>query len=151
VKLQLVSAAAPWTVQWINIEMFRKVRIRTLYIAAPHGTEETTQNYLQNARIHIGDNPTPTANPMCSPTISDSGVYTCNLLGKFVGIVRTCSNGLPLRITELMAFNTVIMPFTPSAVPASAEEIGTNDGTMWLANSSAISQCTRQVPRYWNK
>ena len=52
---------------------------------------------IDNSYLHVGDNYNPTLNPKCSEVpISTSGMYDCNLVGKFVGITRVSSSGSTL-------------------------------------------------------
>jgi hypothetical protein len=85
-------------------------------VAAPAPDNAAGKAHIDGARLHVGDDNDPTKNPICIDQIYDSGLYECNLVGKFVGISRTCSNGQPLGLVELMAFNTVIMDGVVSAV-----------------------------------
>ena len=59
---------------------------------------------IENSYLHVGDNYNPTLNPKCSEVpISTSGMYDCNLVGKFVGnivgISRVSSSASTLGFT----------------------------------------------------
>jgi hypothetical protein len=74
--------------------MKKPFRIRTIYLAAPAPDNATAgRQHIDSSFLHVGDNNDPTKNPKCRGMVYDSGVYECNLVGKFVGISRMCSNG----------------------------------------------------------
>jgi hypothetical protein len=89
--------------------MTHAFRIRTIFLAAPEPDDTTGRTFIDSAQLHVGDNTDPTKNPTCGGKVYDSGVYECNLVGKFVGISRVCSNLVPLGLVELLAFNTILL------------------------------------------
>jgi hypothetical protein len=159
----------------MNADMLRPHRVRTIFVAAPYPDDAAGREFIEGASIHVGDDNDPTKNPTCGDQIYDSGVYECNLVGKFVGISRTCSNFAPLGLVELMAFDTVIMDGVVSAVgvdnkgtepPDDSCTVNGVDSIIdwlsggcplpvdsgWRGKTAGNIQKTRiKSPRYWSK
>jgi hypothetical protein len=135
--------------------MTHAYRIRTIYLAAlapETANDEEGRKYIDSAILHVGDNNDPTKNPKCGGKVYDSGVYECNLVGKFVGISRMCSNDLPLGLVELMAFNTMLIDGKASVAEGTdmAGTVPEDDPCIPFADSANLSNRTCPTDSRWD-
>jgi len=112
-----------------------KARVRQIFVMAPSPDYSTGRKYIAGANLHVGDYQDPRRNPKCfDGGILDSGLYSCNLVGKFVGISRLTSHSEPLALVELIAFYTIAA--TPQRIKV-------------MNGSEDMSETVQAAP--WNK
>jgi hypothetical protein len=98
--------------------------------------------------LHVGDNSDPSKNPTCRGYIFVSGLFDCNLEGKYVGISRVQTDLKGLGIAELMAFDTVAIKGSLSVV--GTDEKLTRESSPWDKKAWSIDQSKIKAPRRWS-
>jgi len=58
--------------------------------------------WITGSTLHVGNSTTVTDNPSCDVIVNDSGYYTCDLWGKYVGIHK--SSAAEFVVCELAVF-----------------------------------------------
>jgi len=88
---------------WVNVKFAAEARVKTvLLVNDAEGTSDTAYAQINPSDIRVGNDPDASQNPSCGVTVTSGGVYKCDLVGRYVGLVQQ-NSGLP-SICELRAY-----------------------------------------------
>ena len=65
-------------------------------------SSEAAYARINPSQITVGNDPDASKNPSCGVTVTSGGVYKCDLVGRYIGLVQ--QNSAPLNICELRAY-----------------------------------------------
>jgi len=88
---------------WVNVKLAAEARVKTvLLVNDAQGTSDADYASINPSDITVGYDPDASKNPSCGVTVTSGGVYKCDLVGRYVGLVHQ-NSGFP-SICELRVY-----------------------------------------------
>jgi len=124
---------------WVQVELIAPARIKTVLIVNREDSSGV-YNRISPADIRVGNDPDISLNPSCGVTVTAGGVFKCDLVGKYIGLIQ--QNTEAMNVCELRAYSwesiettgTATQSNTPRTNHSADRAIDPSD--LWISNSS---------------
>jgi len=140
---------------WVQVELIAPARIKTVLIVNREDTEYAEHERISPSDIRVGNDPDISLNPSCGVTVTAGGVFKCDLVGKYIGLIQL--NTEHMNLCELRAYAWESIETTGTAAQSytfntdlSADR-PIDPSNLWISNGSHTSSVHQSVaePNPW--
>jgi len=85
------------------VSLARRAKIKSVSLISREDEWGLHYTRIDPSEIRVGDANDAFANPSCGVTVSSGGVYSCNLEGKYIGLVQ--KNFVNQSVCEMRVFS----------------------------------------------
>jgi len=131
---------------WVNVKLAAEARVKTVLLV---NNEDDDASYarINPSDIRVGNDPDASKNPSCGVTVTSGGVYKCDLVGRYVGLVQQNSDSqsicelraYPWESIETTGTTTQSSVYISDGIPYDSSWV-TNPRDLWVQDHSKLHQ-----------